>query len=161
MAAFREPLPAPYQFEPTTRLLRTGGRDPSVRREPDGFWRTTWTQEGAATVHLRVVGDELRAEAWGDGAERALADVPHWVGLNEPAWELPSHPVTDRLLRDYPGVRLTDTRDPCAAMTTTVLQQLVTWNEAAANWRRLCVPFRSTTVSTTPKRTRRSPSNLR
>ena len=131
------PLPAVYDFSETTRLLRTGSGDPTVRRFEDGLWRTMRTADGPATVRLEVEG-ELRAEAWGPGAERALGDVPAWVGLEEPAWELPPHPVTDRLLREHPGLRGNDTRDLFEALVVVTLQQLVTWEEAAANWRRMC-----------------------
>jgi 3-methyladenine DNA glycosylase/8-oxoguanine DNA glycosylase len=67
-----------------------------------------------------------------------LHDVPRWAGLDEPPWALPAHPVVDRLLRAYSGVRLTDTRDVFEALVNTVLQQLVTWEHAAMTWRRLC-----------------------
>ena len=69
---------------------------------------------------------------------RCSHEVPRWVGLDEPPWALPSHPVVDRLLRTYGGVRLTDTRDVFEALVSTVLQQLVTWEHAAMTWRRLC-----------------------
>jgi len=134
------PLPKPYDFFETTRMLRTGGRDPTVRREPDGLWRTAHTPEGPATVRL-TVRRELLAQAWGPGADRVMQDIPRWLGLHEEPWQLPAHPATDRLLREYPGIRGTDTRDVFEALVGVVLQQLVTWNEAAMNWRRLCEQF--------------------
>lgn len=132
------PWPVPYDFAETTRLLRTGRGDPVVRREPDGFWRTARTAEGPATVRVRArPKDRIDAEAWGPGAVQALAAVPGWIGLHESPWQLPAHPVTDRLLDRFPGVRLTDGGDVFEALVNIVLQQLVTWNEAAYTWRRL------------------------
>ena len=134
------PVTEPYDFWQTTRLLRTGGRDPTVVREPNGLWRTTHTVAGPATVRIRVLGTSNRvvgAWAWGPGAEAALEDVPRWVGLHEAPWVLPAHPVTDRLLHEHPGIRMTDTRAVFEAVVNAVLQQLVTWNEAAMTWRRL------------------------
>jgi 3-methyladenine DNA glycosylase/8-oxoguanine DNA glycosylase len=131
------PRPAVYDFFATTALLRTGPFDPTLRREPDGLWRTTQTPDGPATVRVWV-GDPLRAEAWGPGASRALADIPRWLGLDEPAWSLPPHPVVDRLSRAHRGLRLTDTRDVFEALLTFILQQRITWEEATALWRRLC-----------------------
>ncbi len=136
----RWPLPAPYDFFETTRLLRTGARDPTMRREPDGLWRTAHTAAGPVTVRL-TVGADLVAEAWGPGAAAVLPDVPLWVGLHEPPWTLPAHPVTDRLLKAHRGLRGTDTRDVFEALLPVILQQLVTWEEAAAMWRRLCERF--------------------
>lgn len=132
------PWPAPYDFAETARLLRTGQGDPVFRREPDGFWRTARTAAGPATVRVSARANErIDAEAWGPGAEAVLAAVPGWVGLHESPWRLPPHPVTDRLLRRFPGVRLTDGGDVFEALVNIVLQQLVTWNEAAYTWRRL------------------------
>jgi len=130
------PLPQPYDFFETTRWLRLGVRDPTMRREPDGLWRTAHTEDGPATVRLRVDA-QLRADAWGPGASAVMHDIPRWLGLHEEPWAFPPHPVVDRLLRAHRGVRLTDTRDVFEAMVITVLQQLVTWEYAAMTWRRL------------------------
>jgi 3-methyladenine DNA glycosylase/8-oxoguanine DNA glycosylase len=131
------PLPEPYDFFETTRGLITGLHDPTLRREPDGLWRAVHTEEGPATVRITVVG-ELEADAWGPGARVVLDQVPRWVGLHEPAWQLPSHPVVDGLLKAHRGLRSTDTRNVFEALVVTVLQQLVTWQEAATAWRRIC-----------------------
>ncbi len=134
------PVTEPYDFWQTTRLLRTGGRDPTVVREDQGLWRTAHTPDGPATVRVRILGETNRvvgAWAWGPGAEAAVAQVPAWVGLNEPPWRLPAHPATDPLLKTHPGIRMTDTRNVFEAVVNAVLQQLVTWNEAAMTWRRL------------------------
>lgn len=132
-------LPARYDFVGTIGLLNTGNFDPTLRHEEHGLWRTAHTREGPATVRMTVRARTLEAGAWGPGAALALADVPRWVGLDEPAWQLPSHPVVDRLMRTYGGLRLTDTRDVFDALLPIVLQQLVTWQEAARMWRRLCM----------------------
>jgi 3-methyladenine DNA glycosylase/8-oxoguanine DNA glycosylase len=132
------PLPSPYDFVETTRLLRTGPGDPTLRREADGLWRTAHTTLGPATVRVRV-GPDVQAHAWGPGSAAAMADAPRWLGLHEPAWQLTPHPVVDRLLRQYPGLRSTDTRDVFEALVAFVLQQLVTWQEATRTWQRLCL----------------------
>jgi 3-methyladenine DNA glycosylase/8-oxoguanine DNA glycosylase len=134
--------PATYDFFETTRLLRTGRGDPTVRREPDGLWRTARLTSGPATVRLHSIpGQRIEAIAWGAGASEAVAKVSRWLGLAEPPMRLPAHPATDRLLRDRPGVRLADTGDLYEALLVFTLQQLVTWNEAAYNWRRLVETF--------------------
>ncbi len=136
-AAGEWPIPDEYDLVETTKRLRVGPRDPTFWHEPDGFWRTTHTVDGAASVRL-IVRDTVRAEAWGDGAAAAIREVPGWIGLNEPVWTLAPHPVVDRLARRHRGLRGTDIRNVFEALTVTVLQQLVTWQEAAVSWRRMC-----------------------
>ena len=131
------PLPEQYDFFATTRGLTTGVRDPTLRREPDGLWRATRTADGPVTVRL-TVGRELQAQVWGPGARLAIDEIPRWLGLHEPVWALPPHPVVDRLLKEHRGIRGTDTRNVFEALLVTVLQQLVTWQEAASAWRRIC-----------------------
>jgi 3-methyladenine DNA glycosylase/8-oxoguanine DNA glycosylase len=138
-ARSRWPLPPRYDFFGTIGLLNTGNYDPTLHRETDGLWRTAHTRDGPATVRLTVGAESLDARAWGPGAALVLADVPRWVGLDEPPWQLPSYPVVDQLMRTHGGLRLTDTRDVFDALLPIVLQQLVTWQEAARMWRRLCM----------------------
>jgi len=130
-------LPEPYDFFETTRWLRLGVRDPTVRRDGAALWRTAHTPEGPVTVKL-TAGTHLQADAWGPGAAAVMQHIPRWAGLHEPAWTMPPHPVVDRLLRAHPGVRLSDTGDVFEALVSVVLQQLVTWEHAAMTWRRLC-----------------------
>jgi 3-methyladenine DNA glycosylase/8-oxoguanine DNA glycosylase len=144
------PLPAPYDFVETTRLLRLGVKDPTLRREPDGLWRTAHTGAGPVTVRLTVDATTLHAEAWGPGAEAVLPQVPRWAGLTEPAWVLPAHPAVDRLAREHRGLRLTDTGDVYEAVVRTVLQQRVTWEEAVMMWRRLCESLGAPAPGPTP-----------
>lgn len=133
------PLREDYDFFETTRGLRTGPYDPTVRREPDGLWRTAHTADGPATVRLTVRGCTLDADAWGPGARLVLPDVPRWTGLHQPRWQLPAHPVVDRLAKQFGGLRDIDTRDVFEALLVMVLQQLVTWQEGMRMWRRLCL----------------------
>ncbi len=134
--------PDDYDFFETTRFLRTGGNDPTLKREADGLWRVARTAEGPATVRITVRdGEAIEARAWGDGAAAVLESVPSWLGLNEPVWQLPEHPVTDRLLHEYSGVRLNNTGDVFEALVNVILQQQITWNEAAFLWRRIVEEF--------------------
>ena len=155
------PVPSPYDFAETTRLLRTGPRDPTVHHDATGFWRTAHTAHGSATVRGRVRPQLLRVEAWGPGAEAVLPDVPRWLGLHEPPWQLPSHRATDRLLAANQGVRNTDTRDVFEALLHTVLHQLITWQEAAQNWRRLCLALGEPAPGPLPLRLSPTPRAIR
>ena len=132
------PWPDRYDFFATTRFLRTGENDPTVRREADGLWRAARMPSGPVSVRIIAgPGEPLEVFAGGLGATAALAVVPRWLGMHEAPWQLVSHPLTDKLLRQHPGLRLIDTGDVYEALLPTILQQKVTWQEAAFNWRRL------------------------
>jgi 3-methyladenine DNA glycosylase/8-oxoguanine DNA glycosylase len=133
----RWPVVAPYDLGLTTRFLRTGGGDPTFRREPDGFWRASWTPDGPATLRVGSDAEGVWGMAWGPGADAALAAAPRLLGLHEDPWQLDGHPVVERLLREHPGLRMNDTGDVFEALVITVLQQLVTWEEAVASYRKL------------------------
>jgi 3-methyladenine DNA glycosylase/8-oxoguanine DNA glycosylase len=135
---WRWPITGPYDFVETTRLLRTGRNDPTVVREPDGLWRTARTDDGPVTVRFVLERDAVVAHAWGPGADAVGPHLPRWIGLHEAPWSLSGHPVVERLQREHAGVRGTDTHDVFEALVNAILQQLVTWNEAAMTWRRLC-----------------------
>lgn len=156
------PWPPRYEFYETTRLLRTGRNDPTLRREPDGLWRTARLPSGPVTVRIRVApGERIEARAWGEGAAEAIERVPGWCGFDRPAWSLPAHEVTDRLLRDHPGLRLTDCGDVFESVVNLALQQQVTWNEAAFFWRRLVEAFGTTAPGPAPLRLVPTPRALR
>lgn len=130
--------PERYDLTETTRLLRTGGNDPSLRREADGLWRAARFPSGPSTVRVAVrEGEELVGWAWGPGAEEALAALPGLLGFERAPWALPPHPVVDRWARAHPGLRLTDTGNVWESLVVVVLQQLVTWMDAAHSWRLL------------------------
>ena len=83
-----EPTRTPRAFDLVRTLapLRRGMGDPTLRLRPGQAWRATRTADGAATLALVQAGDHVRAEAWGPGAECALAGVPALLGLDrEPA----------------------------------------------------------------------------
>ncbi|MCB1772677.1 MAG: hypothetical protein KDI88_03610 [Gammaproteobacteria bacterium] len=157
------PWPAsPFDFFETTRLLRTGCNDPTVRRQPDGLWRTTQTDAGPATVRLLArPGQEIEALAWGEGAAQAVDRVPAWLGIDRDPPTVPSHPAVDRIRREHAGVRLNDTGDAFEALVNITLQQLVTWNEAAFNWRRLVETFGTTAPGPMPLRLPPTAQSLR
>lgn len=155
------PLPHPYDFTATVRLLRTGPRDPTARSGPNGWWRTTWTEDGPATVCLSVGSESMVGRAWGDGAAAALDGVPEWTGLETDPWNLPEHPVVDRLFRRFPGLRDTNTGNVFEALVPTILQQLVTWEEATEAWRRICLDLGDPAPGPQPLRLPPTPDQIR
>ena len=101
--------------------------------------RATRTADGPATIDVRVVGQELRAEAWGAGADRLLASLPALVGLDDDrsGFEPRLHPVVARLAVLHPGLRLPRTSSVLEALVPAILEQKVTATEAFRAFRGL------------------------
>jgi 3-methyladenine DNA glycosylase/8-oxoguanine DNA glycosylase len=125
------PLIGPLDLQRTLAPLGRGPRDPTIRLGIGRAWRTTRTTDGPATVALHVDGEELHAEAWGPGADRALADVPAMLALLEPAVPIPSgHPLIARLEGLYPGVRIPRSGAVLESLVPAILEQKVAGVEA-------------------------------
>ena len=70
-----------------------------VRRHGVGWWATE-TPHGAAVVAFRTVGGEVRADAWGLGAEWAIGRMPALLGgRDDPSGFRP----LDQVVRDLVG----------------------------------------------------------
>ena len=91
----------------------------------------------------------------------ALEVVPRWLGLHEEPWELPAHPVVDRLMRDHSGLRLNDSGDVYRALVPAILQQRITWEEAAFLWRRVVETLGEAAPGPADLRLAPTPSQLR
>jgi 3-methyladenine DNA glycosylase/8-oxoguanine DNA glycosylase len=95
------------------------------------------TAQGLATLHLVAVGSEIRATAWGEGAEIAIAGVPELCGAGDD-WselDLSPHPFLAEVLRSVPGLRLLRTNAVLEALIAGILEQKVTTIEARRAWR--------------------------
>jgi 3-methyladenine DNA glycosylase/8-oxoguanine DNA glycosylase len=131
-------LATPLDLRSTLAPLRHGVGDPTIRLLPQEAWRATRTPDGPATVHLAVHGDRLEVEAWGEGAERALHELPVLVGeLDDPAGLRPRHRLIARLHRDHPGLRIPRTGRLFEALLPAVLEQRVTGFEAKRAYHQL------------------------
>ncbi|MBA2554465.1 MAG: DNA-3-methyladenine glycosylase 2 family protein [Geodermatophilaceae bacterium] len=123
----------------TLGSLRRGAGDPTYRVDPGGaLWRTTTTPDGPATLRLSRRDGVIRSQAWGAGAEWALARVPDslgarddWTGLQPPRGRL-----TDTWRRN-PGLRIPRTGRVWDVLLAAVLEQKVTGTEAHRSWRQL------------------------
>lgn len=101
-------------------------------------WRTSWTPDGAAALHVRLAGGAVEAEAWGDGARWAVEHVPDLLGFgDDPSSFVPDH----RLLRDLhlraTGMRFGSTLTVMEVLVPTILGQKVTTRESHRSYRRL------------------------
>lgn len=132
----------PVELRQTLGPIGRGPNDPTFRWEGPDAWMTLGTPDGPATLHLRA-GDGIRATAWGDGAERALAAVPALLGSEDdwPELDLSAHELLSGTRRRMPGLRLARTDRLFAALVPSILEQKVTSLEALRSWRRLVTTF--------------------
>ncbi|MCW2542834.1 MAG: hypothetical protein JWM40_386 [Frankiales bacterium] len=112
--------------------LSRGRNDPTHQRTPDGLWRTTLTPDGPATYVLRQRGlHEVHAQAWGEGAAWALAQVPDLLGARDHLdGFVPGHPLLERTHLRHPGLRMPRSGRVFEMLVPAVLEQKVTGKEA-------------------------------
>ncbi|WP_221586199.1 DNA-3-methyladenine glycosylase [Microbacterium sp. G2-8] len=131
---------APLDLHATVAGLQRGPGDPTQQRAGGVIWRATRTPAGVATVALRQQADgSVRAAAWGDGREWALAQVPALCGALDDAsgFDASRHPLIDAAHRRHPGMRLARTDQVFDAFAQAVIEQKVTLRQAFGAWRRL------------------------
>jgi 3-methyladenine DNA glycosylase/8-oxoguanine DNA glycosylase len=125
----------------TLHQQRHGGGDPTFRvDERRRVWRGIRTPAGPATmvVEARPAEADVRAEAWGPGAEWALESVPDQLGARDD-WSgfEPRHPVLEEAWRRHPHARLGRSGLVLEALVPAIIEQKVTGQEAFAGFRRL------------------------
>lgn len=134
--------PPSYTLRQTVRFNRLGGKDPTRSIEDRTAILTTRTEEGPATVRVKDTGETLDVEAWGPGAASALDRTPGWLGLlDDPTALRTDHPIVAALAAAHPGLRLARAPMVVETLVPIVLQQKVTFVEAARAWRILCLRF--------------------
>jgi 3-methyladenine DNA glycosylase/8-oxoguanine DNA glycosylase len=132
------PPDGPIDLAGTLFPVRRGYQDPTTAISGGEALRALRTPDGPATIHLRAVGVAIEAEAWGPGADRALADAPDLVGANDDwAGFAPHHEVVRRLRHEHPGLRLTRTGAITAAAIPAICEQKVTGADARRAYRLL------------------------
>jgi len=123
-------LDGPLDLRRTLAPLGRGPGDRTIRFGAGRAWWATRTPDGPATLALHHIGEELRAEAWGPGADRALAGVPTLVGLGQDQLPFEGHPTITRLARQYPGVRIPRSGAVLESLVPAILEQKVIGEEA-------------------------------
>ncbi len=126
------PLPGPLEVETNTAATRTGGADPTGFTRDGRTWRAAYYASGPAALAVWTSGATLRAEAWGPGAQEALAAVPALTGLSDDAsgFDPSLHPLLRDVARERPGVRLIRTDSIFDTAVRAVLGQKVTGLQA-------------------------------
>ena len=135
MLARTYPVSGPLDLRRTLGPLSRGPGDPTIHLSTGRAWWATRTRDGAASLALAQAGDELRVEAWGPGAERALADLPSMLALAiEPADIPAGHPLVSDLARRAPGVRIPRSGAVLESLVPAILEQKVTGQAARRAW---------------------------
>lgn len=126
---------SPLDISCTLRPLRRGVNDPTMKIDRIGIWRATRTPEGPASTHLQTVSHEVLAQAWGPGAEWALAHAPELVGLHDdPSAFKPLVPALRELHQRHPGLRICRSGAVIEALIPSIIEQKVTGLEARRSY---------------------------
>jgi 3-methyladenine DNA glycosylase/8-oxoguanine DNA glycosylase len=135
-------LGRPLDLGLTLGIHSHGPADPTTRRVAGRLVRATRTPDGPATVALDVRNGRLHAEAWGPGADRALAGVPALAGLDDEPGQLhPGHRLVTELVRRMPGLRIGRSANVFEALLPAVLEQKVTGTEAFNAYRAIVFTY--------------------
>lgn len=145
--------PHALDIRTTIGMLRRGGTDPTMVIDGSVIWRASRTPDGVATLALRAVSGEVKATAWGPGAERALDGVPRLCGAEDDAegFDGSGHPIIADTARRHPGLRLTRTEGVFDALACAILEQKVTAMQAFGAWRALVSRFGERAPGPTPR----------
>jgi 3-methyladenine DNA glycosylase/8-oxoguanine DNA glycosylase len=132
-------LTVPVDVRTALRPLLRGSGDPTFRFEPDGtIRRATRTPDGPAMLRIQPGRSTVEVEAWGAGAERALAGIDALLGLeDDPLQLVPRDGLVRELVRRLPHVRLGRTGAVMEALLPAILEQKVTGTEAWRGYRGL------------------------
>lgn len=126
-------------------VTRRGPGDPTYRIDEAGrHWRGIRTPEGPAAlmVEPRPGDGDVRAEAWGEGADWALSRLPAMLGADDdPSGFEPRHPVLVEAQRRHPHARIGRTGLVMEALVPAIIEQKVTGQEAFAGFRQLVLKY--------------------
>ncbi|GAA4027412.1 3-methyladenine DNA glycosylase [Arthrobacter methylotrophus] len=151
----------------TVGIIMRGNGDPSFAARQDGVWMAFTTPDGPATLRLTAAGSgqdtHVDAQAWGAGADSAIASVPallgsgdDWSGFDEEAFHATLPRIVREARRRNLAVRLPTTGRVVDSLVPTILEQKVTTIEARRGYRYLM--YRYGTAA--PSAGRHAPSGL-
>ncbi len=129
------PVEGPLDLRATLRPLHG-------RFAADGWWWTSRTESGPATLRLTRSKEGIHGEAWGPGATILLERLGGYAGLDDdPSRFQTDHSVVSELARRNPGLRFGRVSEVFAPLVHAVVGQKVTGTEAARGMRGLVKSF--------------------
>jgi 3-methyladenine DNA glycosylase/8-oxoguanine DNA glycosylase len=132
-------LDGPLDLLATLAPLAHGTGDPTVRLGRDEVSLAFRTTDGPATLRIRhLAGGVVRCDAWGSGADAAIASAPSLVGMDDRPEDLVAHhDLVHQLQRRLAGVRLPSSGRAFDALLPAILEQKITGGEARRAYRLL------------------------
>jgi 3-methyladenine DNA glycosylase/8-oxoguanine DNA glycosylase len=129
----------PLELGPTLSVHAHGPYDPTVRVDGRGaWWRATRTPSGPATTRIALLASgSVRIEAWGAGAEWAVAAAPELLGDRDSLEGFEPKGKLAELCRRFEGMRIGRSRAVFESAVATAFEQLVTSVEAHVSWGRV------------------------
>jgi 3-methyladenine DNA glycosylase/8-oxoguanine DNA glycosylase len=133
----------PVDLMATLRFQRMGPYDPCGAFDPRArrFAMTFRLLEGPVTLALAQVGPtSIEARAWGEGAARAMEEVPAICGaFDDPDAFTTDHHGVQRLARRFRKMRIPRVPWVFESLVAIILQQRVAFVEAAQGWRKIAL----------------------
>jgi 3-methyladenine DNA glycosylase/8-oxoguanine DNA glycosylase len=151
----------PVDVRLTLSLLRHGGADPCHQIDADGsIWRASRMTSGPVTYRIRQrTRHEIHAQAWGDGADELVADLPRLLGADDqPESFDPRHPRLAAAARRLVGFRIPASGRVLESLIPAVLEQKVVGLDAKAAWRRLVTWYGEPAPGPAPPQLRTPPT---
>ena len=137
-------VPEPYNLWHSVRFQRMGKHDPRSQLTKIAYQFCSRLPSGPATASITSGPAQLHAELWGEGADELASLLGEQLGIHSPlvAADAPDLPKPLLKLRAA-GLRRTQRGNTRVVETLIpiILQQLVTWREAAASWRGLLMRY--------------------
>jgi 3-methyladenine DNA glycosylase/8-oxoguanine DNA glycosylase len=136
-------FPGPASPGHTLAPQRRGPGDPCFQIVDGAIWRTSLQRSGPVTARIVRAGvDTVECQAWGDGAEEFVGNVPALLGAaDDDADFRPQHPIIAAAKAKVPHLRLGRTGRVLEAMIPAVIEQRVQGVEAFRSWRLLVTRF--------------------
>ncbi len=147
----------------TVSAFRIGMNDPTIHITEDSVWRSTFTPNGPATLHIsNWRSNTPLVETYGDGAEWIAHNALDLLGHHD---EIPVinaiHPAVADAQKKYGNLRLGRSNTVYHELLHAVLAQRVTSIEANRQWRNIISRFGSPAPGPQPElRTPPSPIDL-
>jgi 3-methyladenine DNA glycosylase/8-oxoguanine DNA glycosylase len=154
-------FPGAVSFGHTLAPLRRGPRDPCFRLPGDGtIWRTSLLASGPVTARIsRAAPNAAQCEAWGNGAQEFLEQLPALLGADDDASDfVPVHPTVVAAHRRVPHLRLGRTGQVLEALIPAIIEQRVPGADAFGSWRVLVSKYGSPAPGPAPVGMRVLPS---
>lgn len=155
-------FPGPVSPGHTLAPQRRGPGDPCFQIVDGVIWRTSLQRSGPVTARIaRIRADAVHCEAWGEGAEEFIGNLPALLGADDDASGFrPQNPTIAQAYARVPHLRLGRTGRVLEAIVPAVLEQRVQGIEAFRSWRLLVTRFGKPAPGPAPPMMRVPPDDL-